>query len=88
MILSCENLIKDDYTVESWTIFSERLAEAQNLLQQYYLTETDIDNVYNLLQNAFNSLKFGIYDGIHYDSKTNKKMLNYIINDCVLKNYH
>ena len=49
----------------------------------------DGNNVQNISYcDAFNSLKFGIYDGIHYDSKTNKKILNYIINDCVLKGYN
>ena len=47
----------------------------------------DENNVKNITYcDAFNNLTFGIYDGIHYDSKTNKKILNYIINDCVLKN--
>ena len=49
------------------------------------IDENDVQNISYC--DAFNSLEFGIYDGIHYDSKTNKKILNYIINDCVLKGY-
>ena len=54
-----------------------------------FISLIEENNVKNISYcDAFNSLKFGIYDGIHYDSKTNKKILNYIIKDCVLKNYH
>lgn len=49
------------------------------------IDENDVKNISYC--DAFNSLDFGIYDGIHYDSKTNKKILSYIINDCVLKGY-
>lgn len=46
----------------------------------------DKNNVKNISYcDAFNNLTFGIYEGIHYDSQTNKKILNYMINDCVLK---
>ena len=72
LIADSENLIQDHYTVESWQIFNERLVEAKKLLQQYYLTETDIDNVYNLLQNAFNSLKYNSADYTAVDEAITK----------------
>lgn len=34
--------------------------------------------------DSFNSLSFELPDGLHYNSKTNKKIINYIIEDCIV----
>lgn len=45
-----------------------------------------IDHTYfkNLLYcDSYNSIEFGIPDGLHYNKSTDQAILNYIVNDCV-----
>ena len=48
---------------------------------QKELKASDAENLYYC--NAYNNLKFETDDGLHYTQNTNKKIINYIINDCV-----
>ena len=48
---------------------------------QKELKASDAENLYYC--NAYNNLKFETNDGLHYTQNTNKKIINYIINDCV-----
>lgn len=48
---------------------------------QKELKASDTENMYYC--DAYNNLKFETDDGLHYTQDTNKKIINYIINDCV-----
>ncbi len=42
------------------------------------------DNIKNLKYcDSYNNINFGIPDGLHYDGKTDQKIVNYIVNKCV-----
>ena len=45
------------------------------------LKQSNLDNLYYC--NAYNTLQFESEDGLHYTQKTNRKIINYIANDCV-----
>ena len=45
------------------------------------LKENDLNNMYYC--DSYNVLKFKTLDGLHYTQDTNKKIINYIVNDCV-----
>ncbi len=45
------------------------------------IKDSDISNMYYC--DSYNSLDFKTYDGLHYTQGTNKKIINYIVNDCV-----
>ena len=41
-------------------------------------------NIKNLKYcDSYNNIDFGIPDGLHYDMKTDQKIVNYIVNKCV-----
>ena len=52
-----------------------------NQIIQKELKTSDKENMYYC--DAYNNLKFETDDGLHYTQNTNKKIVNYIINDCV-----
>lgn len=45
------------------------------------LKENDLNNMYYC--DSYNVLNFKTLDGLHYTQDTNKKIINYIVNDCV-----
>ena len=48
---------------------------------QKELAKSNLDNMHYC--DSYNSIKFETYDGLHYTEETNKKIINYINNNCV-----
>jgi hypothetical protein len=47
----------------------------------YKIQNTTANNIYYC--DSYHKIKFNTSDGLHYDRNTNKKIIKYIINDCV-----
>lgn len=56
LVKECEALSADDYTPNSYTILSEKLSVARELLQQESVQENDVNSAYQELVEAKNSL--------------------------------
>jgi len=50
----------------------------------YIIQYLERDNLFNAKYcDSYNSFNFGTYDGLHYDNVTNKKIIEYIVDECV-----
>ena len=74
----------DDKTInEKWSTNNRTTAEINlfNKTTQKELKRKSLDNMYYC--DSYHSINFETYDGLHYTEDTNKKILNYIDNECV-----
>lgn len=63
---------------------NKRTNKKIKLFNQTIQKELKVSNTENMYYcDAYNNLKFETDDGLHYTQNTNKKIINYIINDCV-----
>lgn len=77
------NPIDEKKINEKWSTNNRTTAEIKlfNKTIKEKIDEDDISNVEYC--DSYNALNFGTYDGLHYTRDTNRKIINYIINDCV-----
>ena len=53
-------------------------------LNNYFINFINKDNLKNVKYcDSYNNLKFYLPDGLHYDTETDKKIIKYIIKECV-----
>lgn len=54
-----------------------------NYLMKQDITLSSLNNLWYC--NSYDHVKFKTYDGLHYDTQTNKRIINYIDKQCVLR---
>lgn len=70
--------------LNKWELSNKRTTQKIKLFNNTIkdeLKQSNLDNLYYC--NAYNTLQFESEDGLHYTQKTNRKIINYIANDCV-----
>lgn len=78
------NPVVDDLVENNW----HGKSNVTSMIEKYnYISKNKIKNapLKNLhFCNSYNNIEFKTMDGLHYDYSTNKKILNYISNKCIL----
>ena len=78
------NPVDDTYYANSTRkgrVTNRKIKDANEIMKKYVIK----DNLTNLVYcDSYNSINFEIPDGIHYNSKTSQKIINYITNKCVV----
>lgn len=77
------NPIDDEKINAKWSTNNRTTNEIKlfNKTIQKELAKSNLDNMHYC--DSYNSIDFETYDGLHYTEETNKKIINYINNDCV-----
>lgn len=78
------NPIEENTLQEKFDRENKRTNKKIEEFNNYFINRLSKENIENAKYcDSYNTLNFVLPDGLHYDSETNKKIINYIINNCI-----
>lgn len=78
------NPIDEDRIFKYFSPYNKRSNERIEEFNKYFISKLNELKLYNVQYcDSYNNLNFYLPDGLHYDTKTDEKIINFIINNCV-----
>ena len=78
------NPIDEDRIYKYFSPYNKRTNQKIEEFNKYFINKLNKQKTDNVEYcDSYNNLKFYLPDGLHYDNKTDKRIINYIINNCV-----